>query len=77
MGRALRLRVGANESNFGASPRARTAMREAADGIHCYLVTQKGMCYAKRWLRNMECTGVKLRWGVGIDDLLGLLHVCS
>ncbi len=35
-GRALALRLGANESMFGPSPRARAAMRAAAEGVWMY-----------------------------------------
>ena len=35
-GQPLALRVGANESNFGISPRARQAMVEAVEQVHWY-----------------------------------------
>ena len=71
MGRALRLRVGANESNFGASPRARAAMREAADGIHWY-GDPEGYVLREALAQKHRVHRGEIALGSGIDDLLGL-----
>ena len=71
-GRTFRLRLGANESTFGPSPRARDAMRAAVDHINYYgdpesydlrmaLVAQHGVAPDE------------IVFGSGIDDLLGLV----
>ncbi|MEO7003213.1 MAG: aminotransferase class I/II-fold pyridoxal phosphate-dependent enzyme, partial [Ktedonobacterales bacterium] len=66
------LRLGANESNFGPSPRARTAMRAAVDRIACYADPE---CYDLRLaLANQHGIGMEhIVVGSGIDDLLGLI----
>ena len=71
MGRALRLRVGANESNFGASPRARAAMREAADDVHWY-GDPEGHALRQALANKHGVDSSEVALGSGIDELLGL-----
>lgn len=71
-GRPFRLRLGANESSFGPSPKAREAMLAALDRISNYADPQ---CYEVR-------AAIAAQYGVGIenvvvasgiDELLGLI----
>ncbi len=71
-GRPLRLRLGANESVFGASPLARRAMAEATGRIAWYADPESFELREK--LAGIH--GVRrenLAIGSGIDDLLGLV----
>lgn len=71
-GRPLALRLGANESTFGPSPRARAAMREAVEHIAYYADPEN---YELR-AALAALHGVGLAHVVvasGIDDLLGLV----
>lgn len=71
-GRPLKLRLGANESHFGASPGARAAMAEAAEGTYNYCDPTN---YDLR--EELACRhGVAMEnlvTGAGIDDMLGLI----
>lgn len=70
-GRPLVLRLGANESTFGPSPRAVAAMREAVERIHYYADPEN---YELR-VALAAAHGVGVEHVVvasGIDDLLGL-----
>ncbi len=70
-GRPIKLRLGANESAFGPSPRAKDAMRAAVDQIAWYGDPESYLlreALARRHQVNMEQIVV----GSGIDDLLGL-----
>src|SRR5579862_646403 len=71
-GRPFTLRLGANESNFGPSPQARKAMREAINRIACYADPE---CYDLRVaLARQYGIGIEhIVVGSGIDDLLGLI----
>ncbi len=71
-GRPIKLRLGANESTFGPSPRTREAMRAASDQVAWYgdpesYVLREAL--ARRHHISMEQIVV----GSGIDDLLGLI----
>jgi histidinol-phosphate aminotransferase len=71
-GRPFRLRLGANESTFGPSPRAKEAMRAAVDRVNYYADPE---CYE---LRAALATfhGIDMEHVVvasGIDELLGLV----
>ncbi len=68
----FRVRIGANESAFGVSPRAAAAMREAASGVAWYCDPEG---YALRSeLAGMHGVGIEhIALGAGIDDLLGLI----
>ncbi|PWT72408.1 MAG: histidinol-phosphate aminotransferase, partial [Chloroflexi bacterium] len=71
-GRSIRLRLGANESNFGPSPRALEAMREAILESANYGDPEN---YELR-AAIAQVHGVKIDQvmvGSGIDDLLGLI----
>ena len=70
-GRPFALRLGANESNFGPSPRAIAAMREAAAGVQNYADPENYDLRAALAVHHavpIEAIVV----GSGIDDLLGL-----
>ncbi|WP_138505978.1 aminotransferase class I/II-fold pyridoxal phosphate-dependent enzyme [Nostoc sp. PA-18-2419] len=71
-GRALKLRLGANESSFGISPYAREAMREAVECLTLYADPQSYDLRAK--LASIHGITMKnLVVGSGIDDLIGLV----
>lgn len=71
-GRPIALRLGANESTFGPSPRAREAMRVAADRVNFYADPEsfelRQALAALHGVRMEEIVA-----GCGIDDLLGLI----
>ena len=70
-GRPFALRLGANESNFGPSPRAIAAMQEAALGVRNYADPENYELRAALAAHH----GVPIESivvGSGIDDLLGL-----
>lgn len=71
-GRPLALRLGANESAFGPSPRARAAMVAAVDRVAHYSDPE---CYDLRTtLAARHNVGIEqVAIGSGIDDLLGLI----
>lgn len=71
-GRPLKLRLGANESAFGPSPRAADAMRDALSQVAWYADPENHdlrRALARVHDVPMECIVV----GAGIDDLLGLV----
>ncbi len=71
-GRTLVLRLGANESTFGPSPRAAAAMQAAAARVNWYGDPESyelRAALAAHHGVSMECLVV----GSGIDDLLGLI----
>lgn len=69
-GVTIHTRLGANESTFGISPRAKKTMIEAIDDVYCYGDSE---CYVLRealgrhWGVSMDRISV----GSGIDELLG------
>ncbi|MCY3556377.1 MAG: aminotransferase class I/II-fold pyridoxal phosphate-dependent enzyme [Gemmatimonadetes bacterium] len=71
-GKPFRVRIGANESAFGVSPRAAAAMSEAARGVAWYCDPEG---YELRTelaaMHGVDIENVTL--GAGIDDLLGLI----
>ena len=72
MGRPFEVRIGANESAFGISPRAREAMREAVERVAWYNDPDNFDLRAALSLHH----GVALDEicvSAGIDDLLGLI----
>ena len=71
-GRPLALRVGANESNFGISPRARQAMVEAVDQVHWYNDPEGSELRSALAVRH-GVAREEVVLGAGIDELLGLL----
>lgn len=71
-GRHMKLRLGANESAFGPSPRAKEAMRAAIEQVAWYGDPESYMlreALARYYHIKMEQIVV----GSGIDDLLGLV----
>ena len=71
-GQPLALRVGANESNFGISPRARQAMVEAVDQVHWYNDPEGYELRSALAVRH-GVAREEVALGAGIDELLGLL----
>ncbi len=71
-GKAFRVRIGANESAFGVSPRAAAAMSDAARGVAWYCDPEGFELRAE--LAEMHGVGIEnVTLGAGIDDLLGLI----
>ena len=71
-GRPLQVRVGANESAFGISPRARAAMEDAVSTIGWYNDPEAHDLRAAIAARHqVEASEVSV--GAGIDELLGLV----
>ena len=71
-GKTFRVRIGANESAFGVSPRAAAAMSEAASGVAWYCDPEGYDLRAE--LAAMHGVGIEnVTLGAGIDDLLGLI----
>jgi histidinol-phosphate aminotransferase len=75
-GRVFQVRIGANESAFGISPRARDAMRQAIDQVSWYNDPENyDLRQALARLHGVPITHITV--GAGIDDLLGLVvRVC-
>ena len=71
-GQPLALRVGANESNFGISPRARQAMVEAVDQVHWYNDPEGYELRSALAVRH-GVAREEVALGAGIDEILGLL----
>ncbi len=72
MDRSLVLRLGANESNFGASPLARAAMLDAVEQVHWYN-DPEGFELRRELARRYEVDMDEVGLGSGIDELLGLM----
>ena len=71
-GKPFRVRIGANESAFGVSPRAAAAMSEAAQGVAWYCDPEGYELRAElASIHGVDIGNVTL--GAGIDDLLGLI----
>lgn len=70
-GRELVLRAGANESNFGASPRAREAICQAVERVHWYN-DPEGFELRGELARRHGVARQEIALGSGIDELLGL-----
>ncbi|HEY7347865.1 MAG TPA: pyridoxal phosphate-dependent aminotransferase [Ktedonobacterales bacterium] len=71
-GRPIKLRLGANESTFGPSPRAREAMRAAADQVAWY-GDPESYVLREALARHHRVSMDQIVVGSGIDDLLGLI----
>ncbi|HET9979253.1 MAG TPA: pyridoxal phosphate-dependent aminotransferase [Ktedonobacterales bacterium] len=71
-GRTFRLRLGANESTFGPSPRAAEAMRASVDRISYYADPESYELRAAL-AANHGVAMEEIVVGSGIDDLLGLV----
>jgi histidinol-phosphate aminotransferase len=72
IGRPLTLRLGANESAFGPSPRAREAMRSAAEQVGWY-GDPESYVLRSALARHHNAGMEQIVVGSGIDDLLGLV----
>lgn len=71
-GRAFKLRIGANESAFGVSPRAAEAMREAIASVSWY-GDPEGLELREALARHHAVESNEICVGAGIDELLGVL----
>lgn len=71
-GRPFQLRLGANESAFGPSARAREAMRAAADQVAWY-GDPESYVLREALARHHGVSMEQIVVGSGIDDLLGLI----
>jgi histidinol-phosphate aminotransferase len=72
LGRALDLRLGANESMFGPSPRAGEAMRAALEEVALY-GDPENFALRSALARQHGVSERHIVVGAGIDDLLGLI----
>ena len=71
-GRILKVRLGANESAVGISPRAREAMRGAIEQVVWY--NYPGNYNLKEALARIHGASIdRITVGAGINDLLGLV----
>ncbi len=71
-GRPIRLRLGANESAFGPSPRAKAAMRAAVDQVAWYADPENYLL--REAIARHHSVGIEqVVVASGIDDLLGLV----
>ncbi len=71
-GRQIKIRLGANESAFGPSARAKEAMRAAIDQVAWYGDPQSYVL-REALARHHHISMEQLVVGSGIDDLLGLI----
>lgn len=71
-GQPLVLRVGANESNFGISPKAQQAMIAAVEHVHWYN-DPEGYELRSALAARHQVAREEVALGAGIDELLGLL----
>jgi histidinol-phosphate aminotransferase len=72
IGRTLRVRIGANESAFGPSPKAVAAMQGAAARVNWYC-DPEGFVLREAIARRHNLARENVVLGAGIDDLLGLI----
>ncbi|HEX9490506.1 MAG TPA: aminotransferase class I/II-fold pyridoxal phosphate-dependent enzyme, partial [Stellaceae bacterium] len=72
IGARLRLRIGANESNFGPSPRAVAAMTAAAGQVNWYC-DPEGFVLREALAAHHRVGRGNILLASGIDDLLGLI----
>jgi histidinol-phosphate aminotransferase len=72
IGRTLRVRIGANESAFGPSPKAIAAMQAAATRVNWYC-DPEGFVLREAIARRHNVARENVVLGAGIDDLLGLI----
>ncbi len=74
-GRPLALRLGANESSFGTSPKALAAMRDAIARAAWY-GDPETFALRARLAARLRVRPSNLAVGAGVDDLLGLVVRC-
>jgi histidinol-phosphate aminotransferase len=72
IGRTLAVRIGANESAFGPSPKAIAAMQAAATRVNWYC-DPEGFVLREAIARRHNVARDNVVLGAGIDDLLGLI----
>jgi histidinol-phosphate aminotransferase len=72
LGQQLRIRIGANESAFGPSPKAVAAMQQAARGVNWYC-DPEGFVLREAIAQRHNVARENIVLGAGIDDLLGLI----
>jgi len=72
IGRALALRIGANESAFGPSPKAVAAMARASSKVNWYC-DPEGFVLRDAIAQRHNVARDNVVLGAGIDDLLGLI----
>jgi len=72
IGRTLKVRIGANESAFGPSPKAIAAMQAAAARVNWYC-DPEGFVLREAIARRHNLARENVVLGAGIDDLLGLI----
>jgi histidinol-phosphate aminotransferase len=72
IGRQLKLRIGANESAFGPSPKAIAAINAGAGRINWYC-DPEGYVLREALARHHGVKRDNIGLGIGIDDLLGLI----
>jgi histidinol-phosphate aminotransferase len=71
LGRPVRIRIGANESAFGPSPKAVAAIREGAPRISWYC-DPEGFVLREALAKHHGVARENIGIGVGADDILGL-----
>ena len=71
IGRTLELRIGANESAFGPSPKAVAAIAAGAGRVNWYC-DPEGYVLREALARHHRVKRENIGLGIGIDDLLGL-----
>ena len=71
LGRTLKLRIGANESAFGPSPKAVAAIREGATRVAWYC-DPEGFVLREALARHHGVKIENIGLGTGADDILGL-----
>lgn len=71
-GRALRVRLGANESPFGVSPAAAEAMRRAVDEVWMYN-DPEAHALTEALAAHHGVAPAQIHIGAGVDEILGLL----
>src|SRR4029077_11542916 len=72
IGHTLKVRIGANESAFGPSPRAVAAMAGASARVNWYC-DPEGFALREAIARRHNVARENVVLGAGIDDLLGLI----
>ncbi|HXQ52614.1 MAG TPA: aminotransferase class I/II-fold pyridoxal phosphate-dependent enzyme [Stellaceae bacterium] len=72
IGHPIKLRIGANESAFGPSPKAIAAIRAGAERVNWYC-DPEGFVLREALARHHGVRRENIGLGIGADDLLGLI----
>ncbi len=72
IGRTIKIRIGANESAFGPSPKAVAAIKDGANRINWYC-DPEGYALREALARHHGVARENIGLGAGADDLLGLV----